>query len=98
MRRLFGRRICLLLAEGFAVGALVNSGVGLVGAYQDLIQGAVVFALAVVCALMDGALNTLVCIAIHNVSSFKNGFADSMARCRKTIQETFSFVAFSFSP
>jgi hypothetical protein len=37
-----------------------------VGAYQDLIQGAVVGFVAVMSALLDGALNALVSIAVHN--------------------------------
>ena len=56
----------LLLAEGHAVGALVHSGVTLVGAYQNAVQSAVVGILTVVSALMNGAFNTLVCLAIHN--------------------------------
>ena len=60
----------LLSAEGHAVGALVHGGIALVGAHQNLIQGAVVFALAVVCALMNGALHALVGMAIHCFPSF----------------------------
>ena len=54
-----------LLAEGLAVGALVHGGVLLMGAHQDLAQGAVVLTLAVMCALMDSTLDGLVCIAVH---------------------------------
>ena len=36
------------------------------GAHQDLVQGAVVLRLAVVCALVDSTLDRLVCIAVHN--------------------------------
>ena len=56
----------LLLAEGHAVGALVNSRVCLVGADQNAVQRAVVFAVAVVCALLDGTFDGLVCMTIHN--------------------------------
>ena len=35
------------------------------GTNQDAVQGAVVGIAAVVCALMHGAFNTLICIAIH---------------------------------
>ena len=45
------------------------------GAHQDLVQGAVVLTLAVVCALMDSTLNRLVCIAVHKKSSFELGMA-----------------------
>ena len=55
----------LLLAEGLTVGALVHGGVGLMGAHQDAIQRAVVLAVAVISALLYGAFNTLVCVAIH---------------------------------
>lgn len=55
----------LLLAEGHAVGALVNSGIHLVGAHQDLVQGAVIFVAAMMGTLCDGTLNTLVGMAIH---------------------------------
>ena len=58
--------ICLLSAEGLAVGALVHSGVGLVGTDQDLVQSAVVLVLAVVCALLNGALDALIGIAVHH--------------------------------
>ena len=56
----------LLLAEGLAVSALVHGGVALVGADQNTVQSAEVCILAVVSALLNGALNALVCFAIHN--------------------------------
>ena len=55
----------LLLAEGHAVGALVNSGIHLVGAHQDFVQVAVIFVAAMMGTLCDGTLNTLVGMAIH---------------------------------
>ena len=61
---------CLLFAEGHAVGALVLRGAGLVGANQDPVQRAVVCGIAVVGALLDGALDALVCVIVHGVSSF----------------------------
>ena len=63
------RRICafLLLAEGLTVGALVHSGVLLVGTHQDAIQRAIVLGVAMVSALLYGALNTLVGMAIHGL-------------------------------
>ena len=54
-----------LLAEGLAVGALIHSGIGLMGADQDPLQGAVVGIGAVMCALLNGAFDALVCVAIH---------------------------------
>ena len=59
------RKISLLFAEGLAVRALVHGGVYLMGAHQDAVQGAVVLILAVVSALLDGALNALVGMAVH---------------------------------
>ena len=55
----------LLLAEGFAVGALILGGVHLVGAHQDLVQRTEVLVAAVVCALLDGAFNALVGMTVH---------------------------------
>ncbi len=69
-----------LLAEGFAVGALVNSGVGLVGAHQDPIQAAEVLAVTVVCALLDSTFDTLVGVAVHIHSLLHWVFADSMCQ------------------
>ena len=58
----------LLLAEGLAVGALILSGIHLMGAHQDLIQGTVVLVTAVMGTLLDGTLDTLVCMTVHNES------------------------------
>ena len=60
----------LLLAEGLAVGALVNGGVGLVGADKNTIQRTEVFGVAVIGALLNGAFDALVGITAHNNSSF----------------------------
>ena len=54
----------LLLTEGFADGALIHSGVTLVGADQNAIQRAVVCALGMVGTLLDGTLDALV--GVHN--------------------------------
>ena len=62
------RDFVLLLAEGHAVGALVLGGIALVGAHHDLVQGAVVFLLAVMGALVDSALNGLVGMTVHSNS------------------------------
>ena len=71
------RRQMLLFAEGFAVGALIHGRILLMGAHQDSIQGAVVFGIAVVSALLNGAFDALICVAIHNVlpPSFEFGFS-----------------------
>ena len=55
----------LALTEGLAVGALIHGRIGLVGAHKDSIQRAVVGIAAVVCALLDGAFDALVCILVH---------------------------------
>ena len=55
----------LLLAEGLAVGALILGRIGLMGTHQDPVQRAVVLAVAVVGAGLDGAFDTLVCMAVH---------------------------------
>ena len=57
--------LCLLLAEGLAVGALVHSGVGLVSTHHNTVQGAVVCIIAVVSALSNGTFNTLISITVH---------------------------------
>lgn len=58
----------LLLAEGHAVGALVNSGIHFMGTHHDFIQGAVVFVLTMVGTLLDGTLDALVCMTVHRKS------------------------------
>ena len=55
----------LLFTEGLAVGALIHSRVGFVGAYKDTVQGAVVCLITVICALRNGTLDALICFAIH---------------------------------
>ena len=52
--------------EGHAVGALIHSGIALVGTHQNPVQGAVILAAAVMGALMHGAFNGLVGVTIHN--------------------------------
>ena len=59
------RWIFLLLPEGLAVGALVHSRIHFMGADKDPIQGAVVGAAAVMCALLHGAFNGLICLFVH---------------------------------
>ena len=55
----------LLLRKGHAVGALVHSGIAFVGTHQDAVQGAVVLIRAMVAALVYGAFNGLIGVAIH---------------------------------
>ena len=77
----FRCRNILLLTEGLAVGALIHSGVGFVSAYQNAIQRTKVLALAVVCALLDGALNALVGMIVHTKYLLLSKLGVSM--CRK---------------
>ena len=57
----------LFLAEGHAVSALIHRGVALVGADQNAVQRTVVGIAAMMCALLDGAFDALVCIGIHSL-------------------------------
>ena len=57
----------LLLAEGLAVGALIHGRIALVGAHQNPVQRAIVFIFTVVCALLNGAFDALVGIAVHGI-------------------------------
>jgi hypothetical protein len=68
----------LSLLEGLAVGALVNSGVGLVGADHDSIQGAVVLTLTVMGTLGNGAFDALVSVAVHTHFLLCFGIESSM--------------------
>ena len=66
------------------------------GAHQDLVQGAVVLTLAVVCALLNGAFDALVGIAVHIVFLLFIGFCNSMATDTEIMQtEIFAFDCFS---
>ena len=82
------------LAEGLAVGALVHGGIGLMGAYQDPVQRAVVLVFTVMGALTHGAFNALVGVTIHCFFLLLIGFGFSMARIKKRIQEKVSKLAF----
>jgi len=67
-----------------------------VGTHQDPIQRAVVLVLAVVCALLNGAFDALVGIAVHkSCLLFFFGFGTSMGVLTETIQEKLSNIAFS---
>ena len=50
----------LLLAEGHTVSTLVNSGVHLVSAHHNAVQGTIVLFLAMMSALLNGTLDTLI--------------------------------------
>ena len=80
----------LLLAEGLAVGALIHSGILLVGAHHDAVQRTVVFGVAVVSALLYGAFDALVCFAVHCYFLLLFGFCLSMSHRAKEIRENFS--------
>ena len=68
IRRRLPPYLCFsLLTEGLAVGALVHSGICLMGANQDPLQGAVIGILAVMGTLLNSTLNRLVCMAIHSL-------------------------------
>ena len=84
------RRRFLLLAEGFAVGALIHGRILLMGAHQDSIQGAVVFGIAVVSALLNGAFDALVCLVVHTIFLLLFEFCFSMSAKTKEIRENFS--------
>ena len=64
----------LLLAEGHAVGTLIHGGVGLMGAHQNAVQGAIVFGITVVSTGLYGAFDALVCIAVHRFFLLYFGF------------------------
>ena len=63
------------------------------GADQDLIQGTVVFLAAMMGALLDGTLDTLVCMTVHRKASFKIGFGNSMGPVFKIMLAKVSNVA-----
>ena len=65
-----GARQKLLFAEGLTVSALVLSGVHLMGTHQDPVQRAVVLVFAVISTLLDGTLDTLICMTVHKKASF----------------------------
>ena len=58
------RRI-LLLAERHTVSTLILSGICFVGADGNLVEGAVVFLLAMMGTLTDSALDGLVGMTVH---------------------------------
>ena len=86
--------ICLFLTERHTVGALIHSGIALVGAYQNAVQGTVVCITAMVCTLGNGAFDALVGMTVHKRTSFDFGFGNSMTLGRISILENVSNVAF----
>lgn len=58
-------RTLLLPLEGFAVGALILGRIGFMGTNQNAVQRAVILVPAVICALLDGALDTLIGMSVH---------------------------------
>ena len=72
----------LLSAEGLAVGALLIGGVHLMGAHLNVLQRAVVLGVTVIGALLNGAGDALVCVAIHILFLLLIGFCASMTRLR----------------
>jgi hypothetical membrane protein len=86
--------LVLLLAEGLAVGALVLGGICLVGTHQNPVQGAVILAVAMIGAGLDGAFNALVCMAVHSCILLFILYGISMALIRKSIQEKTVNLAF----
>ena len=57
----------LLLAEGLTVGALIHSGICLVGTYQNAVQRTEIGILTVMGALLDSTLNALIGVTIHKM-------------------------------
>jgi hypothetical protein len=73
----------LLGSKGSAVGALAFGGISLVGNYLNFVKRAVVFGVAVVFALSNGAADRFIggiassasagiCRVVHNGTSFQN--------------------------
>ena len=89
----------LLLAEGLTVSALILSGICLMGAHQNTVQGAVVLAVAMIGTLLNGTLDTLICMAVHVRFLLLFEFRLSMAAHIKMKHgNVFLFVAFSPNP
>ena len=68
----------LLFLKGLAVGALIHGRIGFVSPYQNAIQGAEVFIIAVVCTLLNSTFDRFICFAIHDLFLLLFGFTDSM--------------------
>ena len=57
----------MLCLEGRAIGAGNLGGVLLVSHHANGVQGAVILILTMMLALLDGAFNALVCVAVHSL-------------------------------
>ena len=84
----------LLFAEGLAVGTLIFGGIHLMGTHLDLVQRAVIRGIAVVSALLNGACDALVCIAVHCRFLLFSEYAVSMCHQRSSIHIFSSVIAF----
>ena len=100
MRQLLPPHFCvLLLTERLTVGALILSGICLMGTNQDAIQRAVVLVVAVVCTLLDGAFDALICMTVHFIFLLCCGFSFSMTvRAQLKHGKVFLFIAFFHFP
>ena len=61
------------------------------GTDQDLVQGAVVLSLAMMGALLNSALNALVCVTVHVFSSFELTSGLVCARITDSFRKIFPF-------
>ena len=91
--------LLLFLPERLAVGALIHGRICFVGTHQNLVQGAVVFGVAVIGAGLNGAFDALVCITVHVLFLLLIWYAISMTqRKERNRGNNFLFVAFCIHP
>ena len=91
--------LLLFLPERLAVGALIHGRICLMGAHQNLIQRTVIFSVTMVGAGLDGALDALVCVAVHVLFLLLIWYAISMThRKERNRGNNFLFVAFCIHP
>ena len=64
------------------------------GTHQNSIQRAVVLRVAVISTLLNGAFDALVCLAVHNTSSFLLGSEIVCPLKEKKYGENFPFLQF----
>ena len=64
------------------------------GTHQNPVQGAVILAVAVVCAGLDSTFDALVCMAVHKRILLFVWYGISMAGSQKGIQEKTVNLAF----
>ena len=64
------------------------------GAHQNPVQRTVVLVLAMVCTLLNGAFNTLVCVTVHISLLLQSEFSGSMRKKMKSIQTPRHSIAF----